>query len=248
VTAGPRVLVWNEHFHERTNAAVRELYPDGMHAVLADAVREHLPGADVSTAVQDDPGHGIGEERLAVTDVLVWWGHLKQHEVGNEAAERVRRQVLGGMGLVVLHSSHLSKPFQLLMGTSCNLRWREADDRELLWTVAPGHPLVRGIPSPLVLERHEMYSEVFDIPPPDELVLISSFTGGEVFRSGCCFRRGAGRIAYLSPGHETYPVYHEPHVRRLVANAVGWAAPAERGGVPDESPWSPAGWWESAAT
>ena len=68
-----------------------------------------------------------------------------------------------------------------------------------------------------------MYGEYFDIPAPDELVFLSTFSGGEVFRSGCCFLRGKGRIFLFSPGHETYPVYHQAEVRRVLANAVRWA-------------------------
>lgn len=66
----------------------------------------------------------------------------------DEVAASVQARVLQGMGLVVLHSGHLSKPFVRLMGTSCNLRSREADDRELVWTVNPSHPIARDVPSP----------------------------------------------------------------------------------------------------
>jgi trehalose utilization protein len=131
------------------------------------------------------------------------------------------------------------------MGTSCNLRWREADDRELVWTVAPAHPIVRDLPPVFAIERQEMYGELFDIPPPDELVFISSFSGGEVFRSGCCFLRGKGRVFFFSPGHETFPVYHQEEVRRVLANAVRWACPG-RPSPADTSRCieSPVGWFE----
>jgi trehalose utilization protein len=153
--------------------------------------------------------------------------------------------VLDGMGLIVLHSAHLSKIFRRLMGTRCNLRWREADDRELLWTVAPQHPIAAGVPHPIVIPKHEMYGEYFDIPPPDELVFVSSFSGGEVFRSGCCFRRGKGRVFYFSPGHETYPVYHDPVIARVLCNAVGWAKPSPSAIDTSTSPNSPTGWFET---
>src|SRR5262249_2110010 len=159
----------------------------------------------VRTATLDEPEHGLPDRLLAATDVLVWWGHEAHADVPDELAERVQQRVLGGMGFVVLHSGHFSKPFVRLMGTSCSLRCREAADRELIWTVHPGHPIAAGIPAVIPLEQHEMYGEFFDIPAPDELIFVSSFSGGEVFRSGCCFYRGKGKIFYFSPGHETFP-------------------------------------------
>ena len=240
------MLVWNEFRHERRSEEVRAIYPDGMHAAIATALARLLPAARVETATLDEPQHGLPERRLAPVDVRFWWGHLWQDEVADAVAERVRRNVLSGMGLVVLHSAHLSKPFRLLMGTSCHLRWRERDERELVWTVAPGHPIAREVPSPLVVGVEEMYSEHFDIPAPDELVFLSSFAGGEVFRSGCCFRRGAGRIFYFSPGHETYPTYHQPGIQRILANAASWAsAGGRRLASPDDSLHAPLGWWRA---
>jgi trehalose utilization protein len=238
-----RVLVWNEHIHERQDDAVRAVYPAGIHDAVARAIREHLGEAAVATATLDDPGHGLAG--LDEADVLVWWGHLGHDLVPDEAAARVQQRVLAGMGLVVLHSGHLSKPFVRLMGTSCNLRWREADDRELVWTVSPSHPIAQGVPPVFSIPRQEMYGEHFDIPAPDELVFLSSFTGGEVFRSGCCFRRGRGRIFYFSPGHETYPVYHQAEVRRVVANGVVWAHGGESAALyPSGSIESATGWFD----
>ena len=239
-----RVTVWNEYIHERRDDAVRAVYPDGIHTEVASAIRDHLgEGATVVTAVLDDPDQGLGN--LDGTDVLVWWGHLGHELVADEAAARVQQRVLDGMGLVVLHSAHLSKSFVRLMGTGCHLRWREADDRELVWTVSPSHPIAEGIPPVFSIPQQEMYGEYFDIPAPDELVFISSFTGGEVFRSGCCFRRGRGRIFYFSPGHETYPVYYQAEVRRVIANAVLWVHGGGQSPLhPDESIESPTGWYE----
>ena len=240
-----RVVVWNEHLHEARNPAVAALYPQGIHAAIADGLRSGLPEVAVTTATLEMPEHGLSESLLAATDVLLWWGHLAHHRVEDAIVERVYARVMAGMGLVVLHSAHLSKPFRRLMGTSCNLRWREADDRELIWTLAPGHPIAAGVPHPLVIPRHEMYGEFFDVPPPDELVFISSFSGGEVFRSGCCFRRGLGRVFYFSPGHETYPVYHQPEIRCVLCNAVRWACPAVETPIDNtRSIESPAGWFE----
>lgn len=240
-----RVVVWNEHLHEARNPAVAALYPQGIHAAIADGLRAGVPDVAVTTATLEMPEHGLSEPLLAATDVLLWWGHLAHHRVEDAIVERVYARVMAGMGLVVLHSAHLSKPFRRLMGTSCNLRWREADDRELIWTVAPGHPIAAGVPHPLVIPRHEMYGEFFDVPQPDELVFISSFSGGEAFRSGCCFRRGLGRVFYFSPGHETYPVYHQPEIRRVLCNAVRWACPPPASSIDNtRSIESPVGWFE----
>jgi trehalose utilization protein len=185
----------------------------------------------VRTATLDQPDHGLGPDVLGTTDVLTWWGHAAHDAVPDDLAERVCQRVRGGMGLVVLHSGHLAKVFRRLMGTSCALRWRNAAERELVWTVAPGHPIAEGVPDVFAIPSHETYGEFFDIPPPDELVFISSFAGGEVFRGGCCFRRGRGRVFYFSPGDQEYPVYHQAEVRRIIANGVRWAAP--RGPVRD---------------
>lgn len=239
------VVVWGENVHEHRNAKVKEIYPDGMHATIASAINEHLgDAATVTTATLQEAEHGLAQKRIDSTDVIVWWGHLAHADVNEEVAERVKQAVLEGMGLVVLHSGHLSKPFVKLMGTSCNLRWREANERELVWTVMPGHPVTNGVPEVIVVPQQEMYGEHFDIPQPDELVFISSFPGGEVFRSGCAFNRGRGRVFYFSPGHETYPVYHQPEIRRVVANCVAWANTGRRKPVTG-SPNSPTGWFEN---
>lgn len=221
-----RVVVWGENRHEQVNSVVREIYPDGMHSTIAGALR-NLLGADatVTTRVLDDPEHGMTEQLLAETDVLLWWGHTAHDEVADTVVDRIQRHVLEGMGLIVLHSGHHSKIFRRLMGTTCSLRWRNDQDRELVWTVAPRHPIAAGVTQPIVIPGQEMYGEFFDVPEPDELVFISSFSGGEVFRSGITYRRGYGRVFYFSPGDEVYPVYHHPDVQRVIANGVRWASP-----------------------
>lgn len=246
MSASPlRVTIWNEYVHERSNESVRRLYPDGIHALLATAiVRELGDGAAVHTAVLDEPEHGLTDEVLAQTDVLTWWGHAAHDRVRDEVVARVHRRVLEGMGLVVLHSGHASKIFQKLMGTTCMLRWREAAEKERVWVIDPSHPIASGLTEEFFeLPHSEMYGEHFDIPAPDELIFVSWFEGGEVFRSGCTFRRGKGRIFYFSPGHETFPIYHDATVQRIIANGVRWAAPtgglylgAGRNAVPSLSP------------
>jgi len=221
-----RVTVWNEHRHEVADAHVARLYPDGIHGAIADGIQKHLPTSRIRVATLDQPEHGLAEETLADTDVLTWWGHAAHDEVSDEVVERVHRHVLAGMGLVVLHSGHWSRIFTRLMGTTCTLRWGSEADRELVWTVDPTHPIAAGLPNPIIIEQQEMYGEFFDIPTPDELIFISSFSGGEVFRSGCTFRRGYGRIFYFSPGDQAYPVYHHHDVQRVIANGVAWSAPS----------------------
>ncbi|MGN6445832.1 ThuA domain-containing protein [Amnibacterium sp.] len=222
-----RVVVWGENRHEQVEEHVRATYPDGMHETIRQGIEGYLGAAvEVSTATLDQPEHGLTAERLASTDVLVWWGHAAHGEVRDDVVERVHQRVLEGMGLVVLHSGHWSKLFVKLMGTTCTLRWRSEHDRELVWTVNPTHPIARGVPNPIVIPEQEMYGEFFDVPVPDELIFISSFSGGEVFRSGMTFRRGHGKIFFFSPGDQDFPVYHHPDVRRVIANGVDWVAPA----------------------
>jgi trehalose utilization protein len=230
-----RVTVWHEHRHEHTSQAVAKLYPDGMHAAISSAIEEHL-GADVkiTTATLDqDENHGLSDDLIAGTDVMTWWGHCAHREVRDEIAQKVAQRVREGMGLIVLHSGHYAKPFKLLMGTGCHVKWREAAEIERLWCVCPGNPITAGLTSDCIeLEHTEMYGEHFDIPQPDEQVFISWFEGGEVFRSGNVWRRGAGRVFYFRPGHETFPIYHNPEIRRVIANAVRYLAP-----VPGAAPY-----------
>jgi trehalose utilization protein len=223
-----RVTVWSEFRQEHSDPPVRTVYPDGIHEAIAAGLREG--DFEVRTATLDEPEHGLTDAVLAETDVLTWWGHVAHDEVSDAVVARVHQRVLDGMGLIVLHSGHHSKIFKRLMGTSCNLTWREAREHERVWVVDPSHPIAEGLGEGFLIDEEEMYGEFFDIPQPDRLVLISWFQGGEVFRSGCCFERGRGRIFYFRPGHETHPTYFHPQVRRVISNAVRWAA--QPGGEP----------------
>jgi trehalose utilization protein len=218
-----KVTVWNEYRHEKKDKDVVKLYPKGMHEAIATYLKKQ-GGVKIHTATLDEPEHGLPEKTLQNTDVLIWWGHIAHNEVKDEIVERVYKHTLEGMGLIVLHSAKLSKIFKKLMGTTCASKWREADEKERLWVVNPSHPIVEGIGEYIEIEKTEMYGEHFDIPIPDELVFVSWFPGGEIFRSGCCFYRGKGKIFYFRPGHETYPIYYHKDVLRIMYNATLWAS------------------------
>lgn len=221
-----RVTVWNEYRHEQTDAKVREVYPEGIHGQLANFLKE--AGMEVKTATLEQPEHGLTEEVLKDTDVLIWWGHVAHQEVSDEIVDRVHRHVLRGMGLIVLHSAHMSKIFMKLMGTSCDLKWREANERERLWVMDPSHPIAEGIGEYIELEQEEMYGAHFDVPAPEELIFVGWFEGGNVFPSGSTYRRGNGKIFYFQPGHETHPTYYHPDIQKVIINGVRWCAPVKR--------------------
>jgi trehalose utilization protein len=231
-----RVTIWNEHIHERKHEAIAKIYPRGIHHALRESLVNDTRLA-VRTATLDEADQGLPMSLLENTDVLLWWGHARHDEVTDDLVDRIQERVLGGMGLVVLHSGHYSKVFKRLMGTGCGLCWREAGERERVWVVNPGHPIAAGLGDCIELEESEMYGEPFAVPTPEELVFISWFEGGEVFRSGCTWTRGSGRIFYFSPGHEAYPIYHHPDIQKVILNGVHWARPRGiRANVPREVP------------
>lgn len=231
-----RVTVWGENLHERQNPAVRQIYPNGMHHCIADALNAS-GGLSATTATLDQPDQGLPPGRLDKTDVLIWWGHAAHGEVRDELVEQVSEAVWSGMGAIFLHSAHFSKPFKRLMGTPCNLTWREAGERERLWVTSRSHPIAAGLPDHFELENEEMYGEPFGIPDPMETVFLSWFQGGEAFRSGVTYKRGAGKVFYFRPGHETYPTYHDADIQRVLSNASRWAYnPAPRLTNPTEAP------------
>ena len=228
MAGGIRVTVWNEGVHDKKIPKVKELYPEGMGRQIGRYL-EGQPGiASVRCVELDDPGQGLTDEILDATDVMTWWGHCAHDQVSDENVDRLQQRVLEGMGLIVLHSGHMSRIFRRLMGTGCMLKWREwqgVGERERLWVVDPAHPIAEGVPEHFELERTEMYGEHFDVPAPDSLVFVSWFQGGEVFRSGCCWHRGLGKVFYFRPGHETFPIFHDAWVLKVIANGVRWAAP-----------------------
>ena len=224
-----RVTVWNEYNIEPQKPHVRELYPKGLHGAIKEGL-ERTGGFSVRTATFHEPRHGLPDEVLDDTDVLTWWAHDLHDAVDDSVVDKILDRVLdGGMGLILLHSSHFSKIFKRILGATGRLKWRKAGagtDVERLWVIEPSHPIAAGIPEVIEMDE-EMYGERFDIPVPDELVFISWFSGGEVFRSGCCYKRGRGRVFYFRPGHEEYPTFFRAEIQRVLANAVRWAAPTD---------------------
>lgn len=222
------VVIWNEFRHEKTNEEVKKFYPNGIHAFIKDflSVNDDL---DITLAALDDPEQGLPDELLNKTDVLIWWGHMAHHEVNDALVEKIRKRVYSeGMGFIALHSAHKSKPFDTIVGTSGNLSWGR-NQKEVMWTMLPTHPIAAGIPDHFVLDEEELYSEPFYIPQPDALVFGGWYEDGYIMRTGCCFLRGAGKVFYFQPGHETCPSYYNEYVQRIIKNAVYWAAPNEFG-------------------
>ncbi len=222
-----RVLVWNEFYHEKTDDRVKAIYPDGIHGAIADFLGKE-DDIIVRTAHLGMENCGITKEILDNTDVLIWWGHMKHGDVPDSVAALVRDAVLDGMGAIFLHSAHHSKPFKTLMGTSCNLTWRESGDSEILWVIDPSHPITRGIDRFFRLDGEETYGEPFVIPNPEKLLFIGNYSGGEVFRSGVLYERGNGKIFYFQPGHETFPTFYNENVQLIIKNAVRFVNPAYR--------------------
>ncbi len=218
-----KITVWNEFRHEKETESIAEIYPEGIHGAIADAISKE-EGFEVRTATLDDPDQGLPSNVLNDTDVLIWWGHMAHGEVDDALVERIASRVRGGMGMIILHSGHNSKIFKKLTGTSCSLLWRNNDSCRV-WTVNPAHPIAKGIGTYIDLPDEEMYGEPFGIPEPDELVFISWFKGGEVFRSGCCYRVERGKLFYFQPGHEEFPIFHNDKIKRVIANACRWAEP-----------------------
>lgn len=223
------VTVWNEFRHEKQEGRggdlVRRAYPQGIHQAIADRLK--AADIEVRCATLDEPEHGLNDEVLNHTDVLVWWGHIAHAEVSDALVDKIQKRILSGMGLIVLHSGHFSKIFKRMMGTSCSLLWREVGEKERVWTIEPSHPIARGVPSSFVIPHTEMYGERFDIPQDGRIIFMSWYEGGNVFRSGVAFERGHGKIFYFAPGHETFPIFYDPTIAGIIDNAVRWAAPAK---------------------
>ncbi len=223
-----RVTVWNEFYHEKQDAAVRALYPDGLHGAIGKFLSRD-ENLEITYATLDDPDQGLPDEVLSNTDVLIWWGHMKHHLVDDALVARIQKRIyLGQMGLVALHSAHHSKVFRAVVGTSGNLSWGR-NQKEIVWNLNPTHPIAAGISSHFCLDDEELYAEPFYIAEPDEVVFTSWFEDGFILRSGVVFRRSAGKIFYFQPGHETCPSFYNENVQKIIHNAVYYVRPVKTG-------------------
>jgi trehalose utilization protein len=215
---------WMSQGQKRQAKAAADVYPEGIHTVIAKFLS--AAGFEVQTATLDEPSHGLTPTVLDSTDVLVWWSHYLNDEVSDKIVDRVYERVNDGMGLIVLHSARNSKIFKRLMGTSCEVgENRNDDETEILWVLDRTHPIVAGLETDSIeIPESQIMGEPFEIPEPMKVVFTSWIQGGEVFRSGCCFKRNEGRIFFFGPGHETHPVYYQPVVHEILVNSVRWAA------------------------
>lgn len=239
-----RVLVWDEN---APHVPV-SVYPRGIRNAIADGLIElGGDGVQVLTAGLDDPDQGLSDIALAKMEVLIWWGHVRHHEIRDECAARVAEHVCHrGLGFIALHSAHYAKPFKRILNCTGHLKggWREDEQPEEIRVCAPRHPIAHGVRD-FALAQEEMYGAPFDVPSPAAVVLQSYFpAGGEYFPSGLAWTvgsgidptfasgpgqgvgqgEGAGRVFYFRPGHESVPTYFNPEVRRILLNAVRWAA------------------------
>lgn len=213
-----RVRVWSE------GTARKAVYPDDIDGALA----EHLgrkPELSVARARLSDPASGLADAALDATDVLIWWSRLRHDDVpADRVAAVVERVKKGRLGFLALHASCLSRPFRELMGTACEPgRWREDGQPEHVRVQAPAHPIARGI-MPFTMPKADMFAEPFSVPNPETVVLVSTWDQGETLRSGLTWTIGKGRVVYLRPGHDAFPVLFHPSVRQVIANSVLWTA------------------------
>lgn len=217
------IVIYNEGLHDKQDW-MKSVYPTGIHGALKETLEAP---ENTITIITLDNVDDITQQLLSETDVLLWWGHGAHHLVPDSVSTLVTEAIQKGMGFIALHSAHMSKPLRQVLGTSCTLKWRD-NDSERVWITAPAHPIAAGLPEYFELPQEEMYGEFFDIPRPDDVVFMGWFNGGELFRSGVTFTRGLGKIFYFQPGHEEYPIYYNEYVRKILRNAVAWAAPTKR--------------------
>ncbi|MFH1372026.1 MAG: ThuA domain-containing protein [Planctomycetota bacterium] len=217
------VVVWSE------GTAPKNVYPNDICGAIAEGLKE-LKDWDVVEARLSDPNQGLPDELLNRADVLIWWGHKKHNQVRDGLVDKIVSRVKDeGMGFISLHSSHFARPNIKLMGTPCS--WKEylGDSNTLKITVKdPNHPIARGVED-FTIYHDERYSEPYAVPQPLAVVFEGTYTldngGTDTSRQGLTWEIGKGRVFYFQPGHETNPVFFDPNIRRIISNAVEWAAP-----------------------
>jgi trehalose utilization protein len=236
---GINVLVWDEQQDVQVKSGAYKNF-------LGNAVAEFLSktdGLQVVSANINEPDQGLADDRIAAADVVVWWGHVRHKDVNDSKVESIVAKVKAGKaGFVALHSAHYSKPFKNLMGTNCGFKKVDANKNEgfvqHLRVVSPMHPIAKGVKD-FDIPKTEIYGEPFEVPMPDAIVLYGHWDTGDSFPDVCCWTVGGkgvssaaakaanpgGRVVYFRPGHETFPIFHQPEVQRVVTNCVLWAAP-----------------------
>lgn len=221
------VVVWSE------GTAPKEIYPNDINGAIAEGLKASplMKDWDVVIAGIDDPDQRISDELLKKTDVLIWWGHKKHGDVKDALVDKIEKRVKEeGMGFIALHSAHFAKPNKRIMGTPCTFAAYVCDNKENVVSVAmPNHPICKGVAKTFTVANDERYSDPYAVPTPDAVPLtaiqVRNDGTKEEAKMGFCWTVGKARMFYLQMGHETNPIYFDPEIRKVMANAVLWAAP-----------------------
>jgi trehalose utilization protein len=219
-----RVVVWSE------NTAPKKVYPHDINAAVAEGLAPLKDkGWEIVTASIGDPEQGVPPASLNKTDVLMWWGHQRHGQVTDEHVQQIVKRVKnGGMGFIALHSAHFSKALKALLGTNCGWKGGYVEDGSKLEMIVQDkeHPIAKGIHD-FSIPHTERYTEPFECPKPDAVVFggiyIRPDGSKEESRQGLAWNIGKGRVFYFQPGHETYPIFFDANIRKLLCNAVEWA-------------------------
>lgn len=228
LAAAPKktVVVWSE------GTAPKELYPSDINGAIAEGLKASplMKDWDVVVASIGDPDQGISDELLKKADVLIWWGHKKHGDVKDELVDKIEKRVKEeGMGFIALHSAHFAKPNKRLMGTPCSFAAYVCDNKEdIVSVVLPDHPICKGVAKTFTVPNEERYSDPYAVPKPDAVPLVGTQVRNdgtkEEAQLGFCWTVGKARYFYLQLGHETSPIFFNPEIRKVMANAVIWAA------------------------
>jgi len=225
-----RVVVWSEgSVNADPNSESAKVYPNDVNTAIMEGLQPlEAKGWEIAKASLNDPDQGLSDERLESTDVLIWWGHKRHGDVKDALVDKIATRVKdGSMGFIGTHSAHFSKPLKRILGTACSWREYVLDGTTVDIKVnAPDHPICKGVHGfTIPIER---YGEPFAVPPPESVPLTGLYHRPdgktEQARMGLCWTVGKGRVFYFTPGHETYPDYNRPEVRKIFINAVPWAA------------------------